>query len=559
MKRKLTALLLSVCLLFATAVLPSYATGAPTETLAPSDCDELGGGAYTAIYESVMAGEEKIDISSYRLSENEAKTVFETVYYSEAELFFISAKYNYTISPDGGMVGSISPTYLCEKEEIPALLADFYERTDAILADAPLDASAFVRVAYVHDFIARNFIYDYTYTNHDVYSMLVEGAGVCQPYSLLARYLLRRLGVETECVTSEAINHEWNVVRLGGEWYHMDITWDDADDTGFFGQVWHEYFLCSDAEFMRGDHASEWVSPVVCDDTSYDGDFAGITSAFVCVEDALYVIWGLDLCEDGTDCDENPSCRYGDICRYDEESGALMSVYTIDEIWHTYMENTGWLGIFSGLAYLNGKLLYNTERELCYYEPETGESGVLDPLPMTIGYVYGMEIDGDDVVYALKVEPNDDDFKAYRMQITCTVTWMVGGTAYEETYFYDETPVCKVSTDLPEDTHRFEFIGWDKAFAPVTADVTYTAVYTATQLYSKSAVVFLGLVADAGEKEASLAERYAALSGALAIRDEINPSYEGVGAAKIELASLISAYDTEAAALFVFAGWVPKP
>ena len=559
MKRKLVALFLLACLLCGAAALPSYAVGTLGETLAPSDTEELGGGAYTAIYEGVLAGQERIDILEYGLSEAEAKTVFETVYYSEAELFFISSAYNYSISSDTGLIGAIMPTYLCDKDEIGPLLENFYEWTDEILDASPAEGSAFARVAFVHDYIAQHFTYDYTYTNYDVYSMLVEGTGVCQPYSLLARYLLRRLGVEVECVTSAAINHEWNVVRLGGQWYHMDITWDDADDTGFFGRVGHEYFLCSDAEFMRGDHASEWISPVACSDVSYDGDFGEVTSAFVYLEGEAYVICGRDLCDDGTDCGDNPSCHYGDICLYDEENSTLTSVHTVDVIWHSYGKDTGWLGIFSGLAALGEMLLYNDETAIRYYEPESGESGTLANLQTPGGYVYGMELDGNDVIYALKTEPNDEEYKAYRTQIAYTVTWMIGGRAYPERYLYDETPVCKISTALPEDTHRFEFIGWDKTLAPVRDDVTYTAVYSSTQLYAKSAAHFLDLLSEAEAEGASLAARYAALSEAHMICDEINPAYEGVAAGKLRLAALIESYNADVLGLFAFVGWVPAP
>ena len=559
MKRKPIALLLSLCLILGAIVLPSYAVGASVGALAPSDCDELGNGAYTAIYEGVLSGEERIDLSDYHLNESDARVIFETLYYSEAELFFISSAYSYAVSSETGMMGSITPKYLCEKSEIPGLLEDFYERTDAILDSSPVGASDFAKVAYVHDYIAQNFTYDYTYTNYDVYSMLVEGTGVCQPYSLLARYLLRRLGVETECVTSDSINHEWNTVRLDGEWYHMDITWDDADDAGFYGQVGHEYFLCSDEEFMQGDHASAWVSPVVCDDRSYDGDFREVTSSFVYLDGETYVICGADLCESGTECDENPSCHYGNICLYDEQSGVLTSVHTIDVIWHTYMRSTAWLGIFSGLACLNGMLLYNSETSICYYEPESDESGVLASLGTSGGYVYGMKLDGTDIVYALKTEPNDDGFRECRKKVAYTVTWMIGGVAYKENYFYGDTPACGRSTALPEDTHRFDFIGWDKEIRPVTADVTYTAVYSATQIYAESATRLLQLVSDAEVAGASRAARYEALSEAQAIRDQVNPTYEGVAAAKTRLDRMILTYDTEISGLFVFEGWVPKP
>lgn len=43
--------------------------------------------------------------------------------------------------------------------------------------------------------------------------------------------------------------HMWNVVRLQGKWYHVDLTWDDPLNPNTHkdqpGLVLHENFLCS--------------------------------------------------------------------------------------------------------------------------------------------------------------------------------------------------------------------------------------------------------------------------------------------------------------------------
>ena len=50
-----------------------------------------------------------------------------------------------------------------------------------------------------------------------------------------------------ECIPDGG--HAWNLVRLDGEWYHMDVTWNDG------GAEWDEnarsaYLLVTD-DFMR--------------------------------------------------------------------------------------------------------------------------------------------------------------------------------------------------------------------------------------------------------------------------------------------------------------------
>lgn len=52
--------------------------------------------------------------------------------------------------------------------------------------------------------------------------------------------------------------HAWNLVKLDGEWYHLDTTWNDPIYTGIFkwlGEQTYDYFLISDKK-MKKDH--EW-------------------------------------------------------------------------------------------------------------------------------------------------------------------------------------------------------------------------------------------------------------------------------------------------------------
>lgn len=53
-----------------------------------------------------------------------------------------------------------------------------------------------------------------------------------------------------------------------------------------------------------------------------------------------------------------------------------------------------------------------------------------------------------------------------------------------EEYKYNETPVYKGEnpTRANDDTYSYTFIGWDKRIVPVTADITFKALWKKTQL-----------------------------------------------------------------------------
>lgn len=65
---------------------------------------------------------------------------------------------------------------------------------------------------------------------------------------------------------------------------------------------------------------------------------------------------------------------------------------------------------------------------------------------------------------------------------TYTVTWSVNGVETKETYPEGSIPEFTGDTYKPYDgTYIYTFTGWSPAIAPVTADVTYTAQYSASE------------------------------------------------------------------------------
>lgn len=64
-----------------------------------------------------------------------------------------------------------------------------------------------------------------------------------------------------------------------------------------------------------------------------------------------------------------------------------------------------------------------------------------------------------------------------------TVTWNVDGVITTEAYEEGAMPEYKGSTDKAADeNYTYTFVGWEPELAPVTCDVTYTAVYEQTRI-----------------------------------------------------------------------------
>ena len=103
-------------------------------------------------------------------------------------------------------------------------------------------------------------------------TLLSRGYGVCEAYAFAYYRLLKEAGMAVAWFSGETVRdassgHEWNLVRIGGQWFHVDCTWDDPTSGPpgtpcVSGQERELYFLKTDAE-MAVDHS--WDSDYSAD------------------------------------------------------------------------------------------------------------------------------------------------------------------------------------------------------------------------------------------------------------------------------------------------------
>ncbi|MBO5078039.1 MAG: hypothetical protein J5584_10665 [Clostridia bacterium] len=85
------------------------------------------------------------------------------------------------------------------------------------------------KIRAAHDWIVLTYQYDTTPKSRHLSSMLETGAGVCQCYAELFYVCMGELGVPCRFIsgTAKGESHAWNAIELEGEWYYVDVTWDD--------------------------------------------------------------------------------------------------------------------------------------------------------------------------------------------------------------------------------------------------------------------------------------------------------------------------------------------
>ncbi|OBZ13482.1 transglutaminase domain-containing protein [Bacillus sp. FJAT-26390] len=137
------------------------------------------------------------------------------------------------------------------------------------------------KIKAIHDWIVSHVEYDQSLKHYTAYDAITLGETVCQGYSLLGYKMLKEAGI-TVLIAEGTVNtgeHAWNMVQLGGVWYHLDLTWDDPVSTATAGKdaaakaaeenkntIRYNYYLKTDAE-LRADH--QWTKTYPAATVSY--------------------------------------------------------------------------------------------------------------------------------------------------------------------------------------------------------------------------------------------------------------------------------------------------
>lgn len=140
---------------------------------------------------------------------------------------------------------------------------------DGWMAQINVQPDALQKEKLAHDLICQKMEYDPNYNNarqneynQVAYSVFCTDTTVCAGYSQAMQLLMNGAGIDCAIVTSE--EHEWNIIRLNGSWYYVDLTWDDLsrEDAEYFGisdGIGYQYFNRSkDAYLNDTQSASGW-------------------------------------------------------------------------------------------------------------------------------------------------------------------------------------------------------------------------------------------------------------------------------------------------------------
>ena len=120
------------------------------------------------------------------------------------------------------------------------------EQVQPVFSSAALyvsgQAEDWAKLSQLHTFLTERFDYTIAPTVTPAYSLLCQGTGDSRAFSLVYAAMCRNIGLEAQCVsgTRDGAEHWWNLVKISGAWYHLDLLASkqfqpltDADMTGY--------------------------------------------------------------------------------------------------------------------------------------------------------------------------------------------------------------------------------------------------------------------------------------------------------------------------------------
>lgn len=414
MKMRVVSLVMGVLVVAGSTHLTGYADGiAQDEKPAVADtvetdmveCPYEDGTVEAAIYKGLMNMEDVIDVSSYQLEMEDFYIIFDKMVLSNPELFHISHM-DYGVSWEDEYVGEIYPIYaLADKSQYDFFGADVELAAEKALSGITDSMTDFEKLLYLHDYVLKNCDYSLGgMMSSNIYGCLVDKR--CNSYgmSLAYKYLVEKAGLTCEVVIGNG--HSWNAVLLNGEYYFVDLCFDNPplrDWESDFDKVGHSYFLLTAAELLSvaSSYHEFWYSDIFPTDTTYVGAwFKKVDSPFSYYNGEWYYWWNIDGEE------KSPA-----IGKTDNPEKAGTNIYALDSfVWKLNNDSEkNWKGYRGNVDVCaeRGELYFCSSNQIFCMDLEnlSAEPKSIYTVDTSIGYIYGLKVEGDNLIYGISTSP----------------------------------------------------------------------------------------------------------------------------------------------------------
>ena len=161
-------------------------------------------------------------------------------------------------------ISEILPIYTLSGNMIELISKECEQRARSI-AYRVRKANPYDTLICLHDEIVKTITYrsDGTQESHSIVAPLTGLYGVCEGFAKTIKYILDIIdipcivvkGNANDPVSKMSMNHAWNMVKINGEWYHFDVTFDTTIRSG--NLIRYDYFALPNKEILNDHNYNE--------------------------------------------------------------------------------------------------------------------------------------------------------------------------------------------------------------------------------------------------------------------------------------------------------------
>lgn len=221
----------------------------------------------------------RVDVSECNINVKDLSKLYFSAVYENPQYFYVETTCSFSYDFFTNTITSINIFYnddlyitvdgqkQIDKRHIAEQRAELEAAYNKIIAMVPDTMSKIEIVLFLHEYLAGSIYYDYDNlinstapdSVYNAYGALVDKVAVCQGYSMAFILLCKEFDINVIYAASFENNHGWNMVEIDGNWYHLDITFDDpvynlSGQRLYYSALRHSYFLVGDADINDTNH-----------------------------------------------------------------------------------------------------------------------------------------------------------------------------------------------------------------------------------------------------------------------------------------------------------------
>ena len=233
-------------------------------------------------YRQILAGIENYEdsVTVEACSEEEINKVSNLVFVDHPEIFWLEQQnysFNQKENSDVDLL-ELNLVYNMGKDEIEDTKQQIEAKAEEWSQELSNCENEYDKIKYVYEFLGKNVLYDSeSENNQNIQSVFLNQSTVCMGFAKAKQYLLVRNGIFCTLVTGkvmpENMEHAWNLVKIGENYYYVDTTWSSS---GFVPeedsiQDFSYTYLCCTAQTLERSHVpDDNLTLPECKDDSYN-------------------------------------------------------------------------------------------------------------------------------------------------------------------------------------------------------------------------------------------------------------------------------------------------